>query len=209
MLISVKRRREKAVLFGNSTVIARYVKPHVGGKHSLHFWIRVLGWDAEQNNKKHKNVIAEKKKINKDPISGLQLTHKRWRTLIQNTNPFKIPMMMMIEQFLSWWFIPKQTTHCIVYIPQRSSCQIQISASAGWFGNSRLATEPLQTWSCISSSVALQYFYRSSWMVFDLRHERSLLSMWRRWPFCQPLSRPAAACITLIRPGSWLTFWPR
>lgn len=70
------------------------------------------------------------------------------------------------------------------------------------------AMEPLQTWSCISLSAAVTYIYRSSWMVSDLRHEHSLFSMWKRWPFCQPLSRSPAACIPQISPGSWLTFWP-
>lgn len=64
------------------------------------------------------------------------------------------------------------------------------------------------TWSCASSPVAVDYIYRSSWMVSDLRHEHSLLSTWKSWPFCQPLSRSPAACIPKISPGSGLVLWP-
>lgn len=44
----------------------------------------------------------------------------------------------------------------------------------------------------------VKYIYRSGWMVSDSRHEYSLLSTRKSWPFCQPLSWSSAACIPQI-----------
>lgn len=69
------------------------------------------------------------------------------------------------------------------------------------------AVELLQTWSCTYISAAVEYIYRSGWIVSEMRHEHSLLSMWKSWPSCQLLSQSPATCIPQISPGSWLVFW--
>lgn len=91
-----------------------------------------------------------------------------------------------------------------------SSSKLSSSFPSLWGANVSRA-EPLLTLNCAPLSVALDYNYRSGRIVSDLRHEHSLLSMRKSWPFCQPLSPSPDTCVPRLgqSAGSFLTRWAR
>lgn len=138
--------------------------------------------------------------LNKALISNLQLPHSNVK-MLHSINPL---LMVYVYFFI---FKTANTQHHLFH-----HSEVLMSNLNFFFCrlilNFIAALELLQTWSCTYFSAAVQYIYRSGWIVSEMRHEHSLLSMWKSWPFCKPLSQSPATCIPQISPGSWLVFWP-